>query len=71
MFGADHLACTFVNLLGLKDVVRFVADDNPHKLGLFMPGSRLPIRGCRWSRWQRSRAPAPGWLLGRRPLRPR
>jgi len=45
ILGAGHLACTFVNLLGLKQYIDFVADDNPHKLGLCMPGSRLPILG--------------------------
>lgn len=43
--GAGHLSCVFINFFGLKDVVEFVVDDNPHKQGLFMPGSRLPIRG--------------------------
>lgn len=43
VFGSGHLACTFVNLFGLKDLVEFFADDNPHKQGLFMPGSHLPI----------------------------
>jgi len=43
MLGAGHLAGAFVNLYGLAKRIEFVADDNPHKQGLFMPGSRLPI----------------------------
>lgn len=43
LFGAGHMSCAFLNLLGLKDLFEFVVDDNPNMRGLFMPGSRLPI----------------------------
>jgi len=45
ILGAGHRACAFVNFLGLRDRISFVADDDPHKQGLFMPGSRLTVRG--------------------------
>ncbi len=45
MFGAGHLACTYINLLGLKEHIEFVVDDNQNKRGLFLPGSLLPVVG--------------------------
>lgn len=45
IFGAAHMCSAFINLMGLKDCIEFVVDDNPHKNGMFMPGSHLPIRG--------------------------
>lgn len=45
IFGAGHLSCAWVNFLQTQDYIEFFADDHPKKRGLFMPGSRLPIRG--------------------------
>jgi hypothetical protein len=45
LFGAGHLAATYINIFGLAPLIDFVADDNPHKRGLLMPGSLLPILG--------------------------
>ena len=43
ILGAGHLACTYINLLELREHIDCLVDDNPHKRGTFMPGSRLPI----------------------------
>jgi hypothetical protein len=45
LLGAGHLACAFVNYLGLEQYIAFVVDDNPNKQGLYLPGTRLVIRG--------------------------
>lgn len=46
IFGAGHLSAKFINLMSLKALIEFVVDDNPRKIGLFMPGSRLSIVGA-------------------------
>ena len=45
ILGASHLAAKFVNIYSLGELIECVIDDDPHKHGLLMPGSRLPIRG--------------------------
>lgn len=43
MFGAGHLSLKFINFYELAPYIQCVIDDNPHKQGLFMCGSGLPI----------------------------
>jgi hypothetical protein len=44
VFGAGHLSCFWINVLGIKRWIEFVVDDDANKRELLMPGSRLPIR---------------------------
>lgn len=45
-FGAAAKGNTFLNYCGIKsDLVDFVVDSNPHKQGLYLPGSLIPITG--------------------------
>src|SRR5262249_27842047 len=43
ILGAGHLAVTFVNGLGIADLLELAVDDNPSKQGRFLPGCALPI----------------------------
>lgn len=45
-FGAAAKGNTFLNYCGIKrDFIDFVVDSNPHKQGLYLPGSLIPIVG--------------------------
>jgi 2-polyprenyl-3-methyl-5-hydroxy-6-metoxy-1,4-benzoquinol methylase len=44
-YGAAAKGSTLLNYCGVRsDLVEYVVDRNPHKQGLFLPGSRIPIR---------------------------
>jgi hypothetical protein len=45
LFGAGHLASTFVSVFGVAGEIACVVDDNPNKRGMYMPGCGLPIVG--------------------------
>ncbi len=45
VFGAGHIASTFINIMGIQDYIEFVVDDDVNKKGLCMPGSKLEIKG--------------------------
>ena len=44
IFGAGHLAITFIHLFDLKNLISFVIDDDPNKCGKFIPGTNIEIR---------------------------
>ncbi len=43
VFGAGHLTAKWINFLCLSEFFDCVIDDNPYKIGMHMPGSKLPI----------------------------
>lgn len=45
IFGAGHLAVTFLNIYKLSEHIDFIIDDDPNKVGKFMPGTKLKIQG--------------------------
>lgn len=45
LFGAGHLSVTYLTLMQLADLVSYVLDDNPNKIGHKMPIGHIPIVG--------------------------
>ena len=43
IFGAGHLAVKTINFYDIAHLVEFVVDDNPHKVGKYMPKSGVKI----------------------------
>lgn len=43
MYGAGNRAGLWINLMGVREWLSYVVDDQPEKQGKFMPGSRLPV----------------------------
>ena len=43
-FGAGMRGTMLINLAGIGSALECILDDNPEKVGWFLPGSRLPIR---------------------------
>ena len=46
IFGAAHLAVTFLSIMNVADIVDFAIDDNANKIGMKMPVGNLDILGC-------------------------
>lgn len=47
IFGAGHLAITFIHLFGLTNLISFVIDDDPNKCGKLIPGTNIEIRSSK------------------------
>tara|TARA_Y100001970_G_C14176759_1_gene827448 strand:+ start:516 stop:1712 length:1197 start_codon:yes stop_codon:yes gene_type:complete len=45
MFGAGHLAIAFISLMGITEMIDFVIDDNPNKIGMKLPIGDIKILG--------------------------
>jgi hypothetical protein len=43
LFGAGHLATTFVHMHEIQDFIEYAVDDQPEKAGKVLPGTRIPI----------------------------
>ncbi len=44
IFGAGHLSGTFIHIFEIEKLIDFVVDDDPNKVGKYMPGSKIQIK---------------------------
>lgn len=42
-YGAPAKATTLLSYLGIADMIDFIVDDSPLKVGKYMPGNHIPI----------------------------
>lgn len=47
LFGAGHHAAMFANALGVADLIGYVVDDDPNKIGMTPPGFASPVRSSK------------------------
>jgi hypothetical protein len=47
VYGSGHVGCMFINLFEVSEHIEFVVDDDENKIGMYMPGSGLPINPSR------------------------
>lgn len=43
IFGAGHLAVTFISIYKLSEHIDFIIDDDPNKIGKYLPGTKIKI----------------------------
>ncbi len=44
LFGTGHVACTFIKMLELSDLIDLVVDDNKKKFGMYLPNLNCKIK---------------------------
>ena len=43
IFGGGHATVAFISILGIKNLIDFIIDDNPNKISKNLPAGNIPI----------------------------